>query len=257
MKAKLILLFFVSTLVLTISMSASDFRTFKSSDGRSIEGKIVSVDSSNKVSLKLSNGQSYNGVRLSLFSDEDQVYILEWEKRRVANEIAQRENAQLMPDSRLLIMVKSARDNDLNEKGDPDNREVQYEPALTIDNKEKDNSFKKVKGTLVFIGQSVLKKKEYHILYRQDFTLDLPAGERTKWKGKNFTNVYDDYSANGSAFGAEYEGYLVVLRDNEGSVRILKGSKSSWERDYKAILAADMRKGHSRDFAEHWSKTVY
>lgn len=222
-----------------------------------MEARIVSLDSNQKVSLKLANGQSYKGVGLGIFSVEDQAYILEWEKKRVAAEIANRENAQLLPDSKLLLMVKSARDNDLNDKGDPDNREVEYEPALTIDSKEKDNSFKGVEGTLVFIGQSVLEKQEFHILYRQDFTLDLKAGERTNWRGKSFKNVYDDYAANGSAFGAEYEGYLIVLRDNQGVVRILKGSKSRWEKNYKAILAANMREGHSRDFATSGPKTVH
>lgn len=151
-----------------------------------------------------------------MFSAKDQAYILEWEKKRVATEIADRENAQLLLDAKLLILVKSGRDNDLNDKGDPDHREVEYEPGLTIDSREKDSRFKGVQGTLVFIGQSVLEKKEYHTLYRQDFTVDLKAGERTKWQGKGFLNVYDDYAANGSAFGVEYEGYLVVLRDNQG-----------------------------------------
>ena len=41
----------------------------------------------------------------------------------------------------MLILVKSGRDNDLNDKGDPDNREVEYKPSLTIDSRERDNSF--------------------------------------------------------------------------------------------------------------------
>lgn len=161
----------------------------------------------------------------------------------------------LTADSRIKVFVKSSRDDDLNEKGDPDNREVEYEPALTFDNEEKDLSFKNVRGTLVFIGESVLSNREMHILYKEDFSVDLPADTRIRWEGEPFTNVYDDYAKNGSAFGAEYEGYLLVLRDKEGNVAYIKASKSKWADNYEAILEANKNKAYSADFEESFPKS--
>ena len=222
-----------------------------------IEAKITDFNPRDGVSLELASGRSFNDVVITRFSESDQKHILQWESKRQQLRKASMNDAQLLPDSKIQMFVKSARDNDLNDKGDPDNREVEYEPAITFDSKEKDVSFKRVKGTLVFIGESVLEKREFHILYREDFTVDLPANERVKWEGKPFTNIYDDYPKNGSAFGAAYEGYLLILRDKEGTARILKASKSSWKEDYRAILSADTRLGHSKDFSESSPKTTY
>jgi hypothetical protein len=235
------------------SLSADEYRTLHSSDGKPLEAKVTAYDPTKGVSIETSSGQKYENVGVDRFSPEDQKYFKEW----LAQRIAEKDDARLMHDSKITMFVKSSRDNDLNDKGDPDNREVEYEPAITFDNKDKDLSYQNVEGTLAFIGQSVLDKKEYHILYRQDFTVNLPASERTRWVGKSFKNVYDDYARNGSAFGAEYEGYLLVLNDKQGHPVIVKASKSLWKGCIRGILAADLRQGHSRDFTESFKKTVY
>jgi hypothetical protein len=240
-------------IVIGTDVLAEEFRTLTNNEGDEIEAKVIEYLNDQHVTIELRNGKTYKDVDISRFSIKDRTYFKEWEKAR----IAAKENADLKSDTELSIFVKSARDDDLNDKGDPDNREVEYEPAITFDNKEKDFSFKNVSGTLVFIGQSVLENSEFHILYREDFKVDLPRGERVHWEGKPFKNVYDDYARNGSAFGAEYEGYLVVLRDKNQDVRVIKASKSSWKDDYRQILKANMRQGHSRDFRKSFPKTVH
>jgi hypothetical protein len=235
------------------SLSADEYRTLHSSDGKPLEAKVTAYDPAKGVSITTKSGQKYQDLGVERFSPEDQTYFNEW----LAQRIAAKNDARLMHDSKIQMFVKSSRDNDLNDKGDPDNREVEYEPGITFDNEDKDLSYQDVEGTLVFIGQSVLDKSEYHILYRQDFTVTLPSGERTKWVGKSFKNVYDDYAANGSAFGAEYEGYLLVIRDKQGRPVIIKASKSKWKECVPAIMSADSRQGHSRDFSESFKKTVH
>tara|TARA_B110000967_G_C18852641_1_gene545458 strand:- start:1504 stop:1731 length:228 start_codon:yes stop_codon:yes gene_type:complete len=71
MRTKQPAILFLFALIFGFSAFASDFRTFESSDGRSMEAKIVSLDSNQKVSLKLANGQSYQGVGMTMFSVED------------------------------------------------------------------------------------------------------------------------------------------------------------------------------------------
>ena len=228
-----------------------EFREFTSNDGRTIEAKVTDYEPGNGVSIELRTGAEYEDVDLARFSKRDRAYIRKWHKARKAA----KNDAPLKPDSRLRIFVKRGRDNDLNDVGDPDDREVKYQPALTIDNEEIDLSFRDVKGTLVIIGQSVLESDEYHILHREDFIIDLPANERVEWTGKSFINKFDDYAANGQAYGAEYEGYLLVLRDKEGTARIIKTSKTRWKRNYENILRADERQGHSKDFDRSFPKT--
>ncbi|WP_269524086.1 hypothetical protein [Coraliomargarita parva] len=218
-------------------------------DGRTITAKVVDYKPGESVDIELENGTFYQDVALTHFSEADCKYFKSWHQAREAA----KKDAPLMPDSKIKAFVKSSRDDDFNKSGDPDDREVVYEPAITFDNEEVELSFQKVRGTLVFIGESVIKNREMHILYRENFTIDLPAGSRSYWNGTPFTNTYDANPSNGSAFGAKYEGYLLVLRDQEGKVRVIKASKSKWEKAYKLILNAEKRKGYSSDFEDSFT----
>jgi hypothetical protein len=240
-------------LLFSAASSADEFRKFTNTQGKEIDGQIIDYLNEGKVSIKMRNGTIHKDVDVSFFSTSDRAYFKEWKREQLLS----KEDANLTSETRLSIFVKKSRDNDLNDKGDPDNRVVEYEPKITIDNEEKDYSFKNVKGTLVFIGQSVLNNKEFHILYREDFVVSLPANRRVHWEGKSFTNVYDDYAKNGSAFGAVYEGYLILLRDKGGAPKIIKASKSSWRDHYQRILKVSLNKGHSRDFSQSFPKTVH
>ena len=232
--------------------AADGFRKFTSGDGRTITAKITGYDPARGVSLRLKSGRKFRHVDLARFSKEDRAHIREWHKARKAA----KNDAPLKPDCRLRIYVKRGRDNDLNDVGDPDDREVKYQPALTIDNREVDLTFRDVPGTLVIIGRSVLESDEFHILHKESFTIDLlPARERVEWTGESFINKFDDYAANGQAYGAEYEGYLLILRDKEGAPQIFKSSKTRWEKNYENILEADDSLGHSKDFDESFPKT--
>ncbi|MGC6423680.1 MAG: hypothetical protein ACON4O_01690 [Lentimonas sp.] len=230
----------------------SEFRIMTNKDGQTIEAKVVSHDGT-RVTIETRNGTTYENVNISIFSVSDRIYFKEW----AAAAQAAKDDAELKFDSKIKMFVKSSRDNDLNDKGDPDNREVEYEPAITFENEDKDLSFKDVRGTLVFIGESVLEKKEFHILYKENFTVTIPRGERVKWTGTPFKNIYDDFAANGSAFGAEYEGYLIVLYDKRDKAVITKASKTKWGRYHERILKANISLGHIDNFSRTVPKSTY
>lgn len=233
-------------------LNAQDYRTLTSSDGRQIEATITDCDEA-KVSIQLSNGQVFSNVPISRFSEDDQKYFRQWILDREAAKL----DAHLTRESRIEVIIKRGRDDDLNESGDPDNREVRYDPEIIFENEETELSFKNVSGTIVFIGQSVLNSREYHLLNLQDFKVDLPVGERTTWIGKPFKNIYDDYAQNGSAFGAEYEGFLLILYDKNKKAQIIKSSKKNWEANYDFLIKADKNKGYTIDFSESGPKTIY
>lgn len=239
------------SICITHTLTASEYREFTNPEGRSIHAKILDYQGTNTVSIETREGQKFNDVPLSRFSSQDIAYIKEWAKEQEAA----KHDAILQHDSKIQVFIKRSRDTDLNDKGDPDNQEEAFEPAITFDNNDKDLSFQNVKGTLVFIGQSVLNKKEYHIIYKEDFNVDLLSRNRTRWQGKPFINTYDSYGGNGSAFGAKYEGYLLVLRDKNGKAKIIKASKSRWTDVYKSILDADMNGAYNRNFDERFAKT--
>ena len=127
-------------LLLPAAASAGEFRTFTNTQGNEIKAQLIDYSSEGKVSIEMRDGTIHKDVDVSFFSTSDRTYFKEWKKEQ----LFAKEDANLTSETRLSIFVKSARDNDLNDKGDPDNREVEYEPAITIDNKEKDYSFKNI-----------------------------------------------------------------------------------------------------------------
>jgi len=235
----------------TASLSAEEYRALKSSDGKTIEATITGYDAARGVSLKTKSGQIFKDVPANRFSIDDQSYFKTWAEKRET----EKADASLTAENKIKIAVKTSGDKDLNKKGDPDNQEVSHEPGIIFDLSEEENSYQKVSGTLVFIGQSVIERDEYHILYREDFTVDLPSGETVKWDGTPFTNVYDSITGNGSAFGAAYDGYLLVLRNKEGVISVSKSSSARFLDYVEAILKADLREGHSKDFTSSAAKS--
>ena len=94
------------------------------------------------------------------------------------------------------------------------------------------------------IGQGYLRKSEYVVLKRQEFTLDIPARDEVRWTGKPFKCSYDpDYG------GYRYGGYVLVLKNRAGQIVYTKSSKTLWERSARNILAAESGLGYDRDFA--------
>jgi hypothetical protein len=132
--------FVLITTLFAGSLSADEYRTLHNSDGRPLEAQVTAYDLTKGVSIQTRSGQKYENVDIDRFSPEDQKYFKEWQAKR----IAEKDDAQLMHDSKITMFVKSSRDDDLNETGDPDNREVEYDPAITFDNKDKDLSYQNV-----------------------------------------------------------------------------------------------------------------
>lgn len=234
-------------------LAAEEYRALKSSDGKIIEATITGYDATRGVSLKTKGGQIFNDVPINRFSIDDQTYFKSWAEKRGS----EKSDASLTAANKIKISVRTGADKNLNKKGDPDNLEVSYEPGISFDLTAEENSYQNVRGTLVFIGQSVIERDEHHILYREDFTVDLPAGGSAKWDGTPFTNIYDSIPGNGSAFGAAYEGYLLVLRNKEGVISVSKSSSARFLECADAILKADLRQGHSKDFTTSAPKSRY
>ena len=176
---------------------------------------------------------------IDLFSEEDRKYIAKWQK----NQNAKYDDADLTPDSRLSINLLKGNKDQFNDYGDIDDRVVSFSPGVIVDNEEFRHSFKAVKGSVIIVGSNIMNDDQYVILSRQDFKLDLPKREKSRWEGAPFKCRYDpDYG------GFDYGGYLVVLRNKKGEVVQTKGSRTAWEKNAENLLKAKKRKGYSVDF---------
>jgi hypothetical protein len=83
--------------------------------------------------------------------------------------------ADLDADARITVTVLQGQDDDFNDYGEIDDHVVQFELQVILDSDGKDRTFTQVQGVLVMIGQGYLRKSEYVVLKRQEFSLDIPA----------------------------------------------------------------------------------
>jgi hypothetical protein len=217
----------------------AEYRVFKSDDGVELEAEMVSCKQGVSVSVRRRDGRLFKDVPWTRFSVKDRKYFADWAKA----EAAKVENAELDADARIKVTVLKGQDDDFNDYGDIDDHVVQFEPRVIIDSDEKDRTFTGVSGVLVMIGQGYLRKSEYVVLKRQEFTLDLPAGEEIRWTGKPFKCSYDpDYG------GYEYGGYVLVLKNRDDEIVFTKSSKTLWGRNAKDIINAKLKQGYDREF---------
>jgi hypothetical protein len=98
-------------------------------------------------------------------------------------------------------------------------------------------------AALVMIGQGYLRKSEYVVLKRQEFSLDIPALEEVRWESKLFKCSYDpDYG------GYRYGGYVLVLENCAEKIVFTRSSKTLWERIARNVIEAELELGYDRDF---------
>ena len=221
-------------------LSAADYRTFKNAAGVELEAEVLSCDVGEVVTLRRRDGKVFKDVSWSMFSAADRKYLAQWAK----DEAKKFSQADLDADARIAVTVLKGQDDDFNDYGDIDDHIIRFEPRVIIDSDEKDRTFTEVQGVLVIIGQGYLRKSEYVVLKRQEFTLDIPARDEVRWTGKPFKCSYDpDYG------GYRYGGYVLVLKNRAGQIVYTKSSKTLWERSARSILAAESGLGYDRDFA--------
>ena len=220
----------------------SDYRKFKNTDGATIEAIIVDATYTT-ITIRRKDGREFKDVSLERFSVEDRRFVRKWIDKQ-AKAIS---DADLTHESRVDVTVKRGVDEDMNNYGDIDDRIIEFKPGIVVDNQEIEQTFQNVEGELVIVGRGVIEKDSYVILNKQTFSVTLNPRERTRWYGDPFKCKYDpDYG------GFEYAGYLVVLKNKAGQIMITKASKSSWERNSRAILEAKSLRGYDRDFGSEF-----
>lgn len=225
-----------------------EYRKFKSTDGATIEAKIVSATPVS-ITIVRKDGKTFKDVPLERFSSGDRKFAREWRDAQ-AKAVS---DADLTSGSKIKVTVKKGQDENMNSYGDIDDKVIEFKPGVIVENEDKDLTFRNVKCTLAIVGKGVVEKDVFVILEKQDFELDLIPREEASWSGKPFKCTYDpDYG------GFEYAGYVMVLKNKAGAPTIIKASKSSWERNVTSILKAKKYMGYDRNFSdEHQLQTTF
>lgn len=225
--------------ILNLALVSLEARIFTSTDGTMIRGEIIQVDRLERVTLRREDGQLFRDISIELFSEADREYIRYWkaEEERLLN------NGNLSEDSEIRVIVGTGRDKDTHYTYGYETNIVRYSPKVTIINEEIKVTYAGIKGTLYMIGQDVQRKEKHAIIFREDFVLDAPPGEKTEWMGKPFVlKVYPDY------YGYDYEGYILLLRDHDDQIVFEKGSKKAWMERLNEISEVPLNTAYDRTF---------
>ena len=230
------ILFCIALLSSISLINGETMREFTNSQGSTLRAEILSVNRAEQVTLKRDDGRIFRDLPIDMFSNADRKYIRQWQ----ANLEKALNNADIQANSDFTVTVGKRRDDDFNKYNDIDDRVVKYAPRVNIHNDEIKETFTDVRGTLIIVGQEILRKNEYAVLFREDFKLDLPPGEKTTLFRTKFRMAYDpDYG------GQNYEGYLILIKNRQDKIIFLKASKGIWEDNVNKLLKA--KKGYTYD----------
>ncbi|MEM0965162.1 MAG: hypothetical protein AAGJ81_03285 [Verrucomicrobiota bacterium] len=230
-----------SALAIGALVSAEPFQDLTSLDGTVIRAQILAV-SDYGVTIQVENGRLFEDVPFSRFSKETMRLIEDWKE----NERLSVDQAEINSGSKLKIKVQRGRDDEMNRYGDIDDRVVEVQSTVIIENDDIEKTYTDVDGTFVLIAQGVaIDEGKYAVILRQDFKVSISPKDEARWTSKKVNFIYDpDYG------GIEYEGYLVVLRDRSGRIVLARSSRSPWEKDPGPLLEAKVKQGYDRDFTQ-------
>jgi len=93
---------------------------------------------------------------------------------------------------------------------------------VTVTNKDRKMPCPPCHGNIIFVGESQKYKDRFLILSSQTFEL-VPTDRGTEFVSESFVTTYDsDNKGSGNIGGYKYEGYLLVVSDDEGRVLLTK-----------------------------------
>jgi len=162
----------------------------------------------NMVEMRLDNGR-YFKVPYSEFSDKDQKYLRE--KYKKDNEVIYNKNSnvEIMFFNGLTTRHEDSWDDRLTLK-----------PRVTFNNKELKENYKDVRGTMIILGKSTVRKNDsLKVFLKEDFTVNLPSGNKINYK---FKNAHSETYANGRRYnyhyGYKYHTYILIVKNSRGDI---------------------------------------
>lgn len=210
--------------------SIAEMRAFQDASGRTIQGEIISVNG-DAVRLRRADGRTFLHP-LSIFSPEDQTFIRNGsgggksvaspptpeKKTQAPASVTEPKNVSTGSQPYLLEpRVRIGKSDRISKIEMFDNRALRLSVGVDIANKHPTRELRGGKGTLIIMGRSVIELREYGVLGREEFPVDVPVKTPFHFEGKDIASEYDDKGGS-SRFGYTYSGYILVLQDSEGKI---------------------------------------
>ncbi len=216
---KLLILLTVSSMVY---MATAEFRTWTDQNGNQIEAEFVG-SSGKSIVLKKVDGTQFSIDPMKL-SDEDKEYL----KGKVPDDLIDESKSALDRPNPLRIEVKLSKKTDTLKNEDMRNRDITL--VAKIRKRSLEPYTRKLTAEMFLVG--IHKEDGYLVMLdRKKIEFDLADSDDATLEGKT---AHIRWLQNSKA-GIEYEGNVVVIRDDEGNILDVSGSNRTFERSYEQL----------------------
>jgi hypothetical protein len=118
-----------------------------------------------------------------------------------------------------------------------------FTPVLKIVNSSV-KDFSNVSICIIMMGQDTNNPKIWRVIMKKEVEADLPSSETFTWEGETFNQNFDKIMAKS---GFEYDGYIVLLKNNEGEIVKSFASKSFWTSNPESVWKLKPRQDYSKN----------
>ena len=130
-----------------------------------------------------------------------------------------------------ILRSKKTRTDD-NKSGYLHEKRQNFKYTMTVQSKEMTRTLEDLHCYLFVVGENLTESPQYKMLIKENKKFSLDTRETLVFESKEKEVWYDDI---GGMYGAKYYGYLAVVTDKEGSIIIVKRSKSSLEKAFDKL----------------------
>lgn len=230
----------IALCILMIGIAAAamaEMRTWTDQNGNQLEAEFVDSAGTDIV-LKKEDGTQIT-ISPLLLSEQDKEYL----KDKVPTDLLDPNKSALDRPKPLRIDVKISKNTDTVKDSDLVNRKITL--IAKIRKRSLEPYDRKLTAEMFLVG--IHKEDEYLVLLdRTTVEFDLADSNKAAVEGNTASiRYYENRKA-----GVEYEGNVVVVRDDEGTILDVSGSNRTFERSYKQLSK------FKRDdvFTEHFKK---
>jgi len=213
----------------------AEFRTFENDFGDKVEAQLIELkDSETVVTLRLRSGLEIDAM-LSAFSQQDKKFILEWWGEVVAEKQLLREDSRLNVSAK---MNRKSKDGQYSWHNRVDDETVSFYPEILIENEELE-TFSGNQVRVVIVAEDKRNEGQKLIVSAATKEVNLPRQSTTSLETDPFRLRLYEYSRSGGrdyAYGYEYEGYVVVIKNARGEVTHQRASKRKYLTNMKVIM---------------------
>lgn len=220
----------IMVLVLGASLSVmAEFRIWRDKNGNSVEAELLNMNAT-QVSIRDRNGKVYKFATRKL-CEADQKYL----------------KTAFPPE--MEIEFKKKQDRIQNGYS----AHVKLTGEITITKKEQRAYDKSLNVVFLIICESQ-RMNDYAILDRVEATFDFKNTREFILRGNTFSMYEDKYD---NSIGYKYEGYVAVIKDDQGKVLQVKSSSNEFEEKYASLLEFEAKTRFSKDYRKSGDQVIH